>query len=116
MYRLIVESLLGLQLEVNKLRLTPCLPADWKSFKLHERYRETFFHITVQQLQPSSTVPEISLEGERLPGLEVPLTEYPFTPQSAELGFSNRAVGLSRLDRHTQSSVSRRSDPATFAG
>jgi len=48
MYRLIVESLLGIHLEVDKLRLTPCLPADWKSFKLHDRYRETVFHITVR--------------------------------------------------------------------
>ena len=31
MYRLIVESLLGLRLEVDKLRFAPCLPADWKA-------------------------------------------------------------------------------------
>ena len=47
MYRLIVESLLGLRLDVDRLRFTPCLPADWKSFLLHYRYRETFYHITV---------------------------------------------------------------------
>ena len=29
MYRLIVESLLGLRLEVDKLHFAPCLPADW---------------------------------------------------------------------------------------
>jgi len=49
MYRLIVESLLGLRLEVNKLRFEPCLPADWESFKVHYRYRETTYHITVLQ-------------------------------------------------------------------
>jgi cellobiose phosphorylase len=32
MYRLIVESLLGLSLEADKLRITPCLPADGESF------------------------------------------------------------------------------------
>ncbi|MCX6678148.1 MAG: cyclic beta 1-2 glucan synthetase [Methanothrix sp.] len=47
MYRLIVESLLGLRLEVDTLRFAPCIPDDWKSFRLHYRYRETFFHITV---------------------------------------------------------------------
>ena len=47
MYRLIVESLLGLRLEVDKLRFAPCLPADWKAFKMHYRYRETVYHITV---------------------------------------------------------------------
>jgi len=49
MYRLIVESLLGLRLEVDKLHFVPCLPADWKAFKLHYRYRETVYHIVVTQ-------------------------------------------------------------------
>jgi len=49
MYRLIVESLLGLRLEVDKLHFAPCLPADWKAFKMHYRYRETVYHIVVSQ-------------------------------------------------------------------
>jgi cellobiose phosphorylase len=49
MYRLIVESLLGLKLEVDKLRITPCLPAEWEGFKMHYRYRETVYHIDVLQ-------------------------------------------------------------------
>jgi cellobiose phosphorylase len=47
MYRLILESLLGVHLENKKLRLTPCLPANWKGFQLHYRYRETVYHIDV---------------------------------------------------------------------
>jgi cyclic beta-1,2-glucan synthetase len=54
MYRLIVESLLGLRLEVDKLRFTPCLPADWEGFKMHYRYRETVYHITVLQTDGKS--------------------------------------------------------------
>jgi cellobiose phosphorylase len=50
MYRLILESLLGLTLEVNQLRFAPCLPADWTTFKIHYRYRETVYHITVVQV------------------------------------------------------------------
>ena len=49
MYRLIVESLLGLRLETDKLSFAPCLPADWETFKIHYRYRETIYHITVLQ-------------------------------------------------------------------
>src|SRR3989344_5033086 len=49
MYRLIVESLLGLRLEVDKLYFAPCLPADWKTFKMHYRYRETVYYIVVSQ-------------------------------------------------------------------
>ncbi len=47
LYRLIMESLLGLSLERDKLRLSPCLPADWKGFVLHYRYRETVYHISI---------------------------------------------------------------------
>jgi cellobiose phosphorylase len=48
MYRLIVESLLGLRLDVDKLSFFPCLPDEWRSFKLHYRYRETFYHVTLK--------------------------------------------------------------------
>ncbi len=48
MYRLLVESLLGLRLVVDELRFFPCLPKEWSNFKLHYRYRDTFYHVTVQ--------------------------------------------------------------------
>lgn len=48
MYRLTVETLLGLRLEVDHLRITPCIPAQWKSYIIHYRFRETFYHITVK--------------------------------------------------------------------
>ncbi len=53
MYRLIVESLLGLRLEVDKLHLAPCLPAHWLGFQIHYRYRETVYHIAVAQARAS---------------------------------------------------------------
>jgi cellobiose phosphorylase len=62
MYRLIVESLLGLRLNVNRLRFTPCLPADWKSFLLHYRYRETFYHITVIRSGPGCDVVSMTVD------------------------------------------------------
>jgi cellobiose phosphorylase len=49
MYRLIVESLLGLRLDVDRLHFTPCLPAAWTEFTLHYRYRQTTYHVTVRQ-------------------------------------------------------------------
>jgi cellobiose phosphorylase len=51
MYRLIVESLLGLTLEADKVSFTPCLPADWDGFTIHYRFRETIYHIKVMQNQ-----------------------------------------------------------------
>ncbi len=63
MYRLITESLLGIRLETNKLYINPCLPADWISFKIHYRYRETPYHITVTQLQEGNIKQTIQLDG-----------------------------------------------------
>jgi cyclic beta-1,2-glucan synthetase len=48
MYQLIVERLLGVRLDVDKLKFFPCLRDDWPSFKLHYRYRDTFYHVTVK--------------------------------------------------------------------
>ena len=48
MYQLIVERLLGVRLDVNKLRFNPCLPDAWPAFRLHYRYRDTFYHIIVK--------------------------------------------------------------------
>jgi cellobiose phosphorylase len=56
MYRLIVESLLGLRLEVNRLYIEPCLPARWEGFTVHYRYRKTIYHINIKVLQgPKAT-------------------------------------------------------------
>ncbi len=75
MYQLIIESLLGVHLEVDHLRFAPCLPAEWKSFVMHYRYRETVYHITVQQPQPSSTVRRVTVDGVVVPGLVIPLVD-----------------------------------------
>ena len=63
MYRLIVESLLGLRLEVDKLRFAPCLPADWKEFKVHYRYRETVYHIVILQTPTASGGTRLTVDG-----------------------------------------------------
>ena len=63
MYRLITESLLGLHLEVDKLRIAPCLNADWKSYTIQYRFRETYYRITVLQPEPSRSVKRVTLDG-----------------------------------------------------
>ena len=50
MYRLIIESFLGLQREGNILKFTPCIPHEWESFKIHYRYANTTYHIVVIQI------------------------------------------------------------------
>jgi cyclic beta-1,2-glucan synthetase len=49
MYRLIIESFLGLRREANKLHFAPCIPREWESFKIHYRYINSVYHIHVIQ-------------------------------------------------------------------
>ncbi|MEK7301512.1 MAG: hypothetical protein AAB072_10445, partial [Nitrospirota bacterium] len=75
LYRLIVESLLGLKLEVNKLRVTPCIPADWKGCTLHYRYRETLYHITVLQGGTGNGETSVTVDGVEQHDPTIPLTD-----------------------------------------
>ena len=75
MYRLIVESLLGLRLEVDKLYITPCLPADWKEFTLHYRYRETVYHITVLQTCDGKGEASVTVDGIERSDKAIPLVD-----------------------------------------
>jgi cellobiose phosphorylase len=63
MYRLILESLLGIRLDVDKLHFSPCLPPDWKTFKVHYRYRETVYHISVLQGSAGEERTSITVDG-----------------------------------------------------
>jgi cellobiose phosphorylase len=49
MFRLIVESLLGLRLEADRLRIVPRLPADWTGYQIRYRYRRTEYDIVVRR-------------------------------------------------------------------
>jgi cellobiose phosphorylase len=67
MYRLLVETLLGLNLEGNRLRLTPRLPKHWPTCTIHYRYRRTLYHIIISRLPDSLPgVGLTSLDGEEL--------------------------------------------------
>jgi cellobiose phosphorylase len=64
MYRLTVETLLGVQLVVDHLRIEPCIPAQWESYKIHYRYRETVYHITVRRVgEKSEHVSCVTVDG-----------------------------------------------------
>jgi len=75
MYRLIVEALLGLRLEVDKLRFAPCLPADWPAFKVHYRYRETVYHIVVLQTRAGNGEMSVTVDGAERPDQAIPLVD-----------------------------------------
>lgn len=76
MYRLTVETLLGLYLEVDHLRLSPCIPAGWDGYKVHYRYRNTVYHITFHcPGQQSGRVTRVIVDGLEQPDARIPMTD-----------------------------------------
>ena len=47
MYQLIIEWLLGIQLEGNTLMVKPCIPNEWKSFSINYRYKTSNYKIVL---------------------------------------------------------------------
>jgi cellobiose phosphorylase len=74
-YQFILESLLGLRLETDKLHFSPCVPADWTSFEVRSRYRETAYHITVLTTSVADDVPRLTVDGVEVPGPAITLVD-----------------------------------------
>jgi len=76
MYRLITESLLGLRLEVDRLRVEPLMPPDWPSFDIHYRYRQTVHHIHVRNAGGGGrSVNRVTCDGVEQPDKAIPLCD-----------------------------------------
>ena len=74
MYRLLVETLLGVNLEGEQLRLAPRLPAGWPSYKIHYRYRQTVYHITItRHAAGAAETDRLVLDGQEIAGPSIPL-------------------------------------------
>jgi len=76
MYRLLIETLLGAKLSGEQLILTPRLPKSWASYKIHYRYRQTVYHITITRFAiDAPPANSLSLDGQELPGNALPLAD-----------------------------------------
>lgn len=63
MYRLMLESILGLQLHRNCLTFRPRLPDGWDNATIHYRFYETIYHITLRR-DDHVREPVLKLDGE----------------------------------------------------
>jgi cyclic beta-1,2-glucan synthetase len=75
MYRLIVESLLGLKREGDKLRFTPSVPADWEGFSLNYRYGKTTYHIAISRAPVSGYETKVIIDGIEQDEKTIPLVD-----------------------------------------
>jgi cellobiose phosphorylase len=76
LYRLIVESLLGLKREGDWLYVTPCMPKGWNEYALSYRYEDTVYRIAVERTSGANAPPvEATLDGAGLAEPGIPLVD-----------------------------------------
>jgi cellobiose phosphorylase len=75
MYRLILESLLGLKREADRLRFQPCLPREWASISIDYRYGATTYRILMRQTEPEATALAVTVDGIGQPDAAVSLVD-----------------------------------------
>jgi cyclic beta-1,2-glucan synthetase len=72
MYRLVIESLLGLRLRIGDegatLTIAPCLPPHWKAFSVDYRFRESTYRIDIEVGVEPGAAQAIELDGRMLQG------------------------------------------------
>jgi cellobiose phosphorylase len=71
----LIETLLGLQPEGNQLRLVPRLPKAWTAYKIHYRYGDTPYRISIVRSSDAQTGSKTYLDGKEISGETVPLVD-----------------------------------------
>jgi cellobiose phosphorylase len=61
MYRLIVESLLGLQRHGTTLSVAPRIPRHWETCSIDYRYNDHRYHIAIVQTGSGNLTPAVSV-------------------------------------------------------
>jgi cyclic beta-1,2-glucan synthetase len=76
MYRLIVEVLLGLNVQGEKLHFRPHVPASWNSFSIQYRYRQTVYRILLVSSGGNwENAPAVFIDGKEQPGSFVAMVD-----------------------------------------
>jgi cellobiose phosphorylase len=72
MYRLLIESLLGLRLHTDddgaSLAIEPCLPRSWTGYGIDYRYRGTTYRIEIDLRDDDAEPTSIELDGQAQQG------------------------------------------------
>lgn len=55
MYEAGLHYILGLTIEKGYLTINPCIPNDWKEYKIHYKYGNSIYNIHVKNLNSKNT-------------------------------------------------------------
>jgi cellobiose phosphorylase len=74
MYRLLIESLLGLSLQEGRLRIRPCVPSSWAGYSLRYAFGGSTYSIDLRPARDGEST-GILLDGALIDGDSLPLQD-----------------------------------------
>ena len=76
MYRIGLEAILGFKKEGNTLTIDPCVPAEWREFRIEYRHGRSRYSIVFSNPdEAEGGIVEATLDGNRLPSPNVTLVD-----------------------------------------
>ncbi|HEV8061969.1 MAG TPA: hypothetical protein VGP68_18975, partial [Gemmataceae bacterium] len=76
LYRIGLETILGITKRGASLHLNPCIAADWRQFEVTYRHATASYHIVIDN--PAGVergVHALTVDGQTVQGAEVPLAD-----------------------------------------
>ena len=71
-----IEYILGLKIENNILKMSPCIPSDWKEYSVRYKYNTSIYNIKVfNQNGKVVGVEKLAVDGIIVPNKEVRLKD-----------------------------------------
>lgn len=72
-YEAISQWILGIEPDYSGLKIDPCIPKEWKGFKIGRKFRKSIYDITVKnEYHVSKGVKEVIVDGVRLTSNIIP--------------------------------------------
>ena len=109
MYRLILESVLGVRRHADRLSFVPCVPSTWPSCEIRYRFGETVYRITMRRSATPGAAGALLVDGIPQAEGSVPLVDdrrehvvemvLPDVPRAAVEDAGGRASGVPRTSR-----------------
>ena len=76
MYRVGLEAILGFTKRGDALTIDPCVPAEWREYRIEYRYGKSLYSIVVANPDGGEGgVVEVTLDGRALPEETIPLVD-----------------------------------------
>ena len=76
MYVAGLEHILGFRVENNILKIKPCIPKEWKEYKINYKYKNTIYHIVVRNTESKSTgISKMYCNGSEVYNKEIELID-----------------------------------------